>query len=127
MKAYAKDFRDNLLARGIDRIELFGSRDQEIWVEAQEKTLRRIDLTLDDISKKIGETSVDLPSGNVGKGLRQIRSLGLLTDADSLRRVEIKSLGDGRKIYLGDIARVTEGFKDNNAIALRKKNYTLGD
>ncbi len=120
LKAYAREFRDNLLARGIDRIEIFGSRDQEIWVEAQEKTLRRLDLTLSDISKKIGETSVDLPSGNVGKGLRQIRSLGLLTDADGLRRIEIKSSDDGRKIYLGDIANVTEGFKEAAAIALRR-------
>jgi multidrug efflux pump subunit AcrB len=120
LKAYAKDFRDNLLARGIDRIQLFGSRDQEIWIEAPEKTLRRLDLTLGDISKKIGETSVDLPSGNVGKGLRQVRSLGLLTNADSLRRMEIKSLDDGRKIYLSDIAEVTEGFKDSDAVALRR-------
>lgn len=120
LKAYAKEFRDDLLARGIDRIELFGSRDQEIWVEAQEKTLRRLDITLSDISNKIGVTSLDLPSGNVGMGLRQIRSLGLLTDADGLRRMEIKSLGDGRKIYLDDVASVTEQFKESDAVALRK-------
>jgi len=125
LKAYAKSFRDNLLARGIDRIELFGSRDQEIWVEAQEKTLRRLDLTLGDISKKIGETSVDVPSGNVGQGLRQVRSLGLLTNADSLRRMEIKSLEDGRKIYLSDIARVTEDFKDTDAVALRRNSPAI--
>jgi multidrug efflux pump subunit AcrB len=120
LKAYAMSFRDNLLDRGIDRIELFGSRNPEIWVEAQEATLRRLDLTLGDISKKISETSVDVPSGNIGKGLRQVRSLGLLTNADSLNRMEIKSLEDGRKIYLSDIARVTETFKDNDAFALRR-------
>jgi multidrug efflux pump subunit AcrB len=120
LKAYARDFRDSLLAAGIDRIELFGSRDQEIWVEAPEKTLRRLDLTLDDISKKIRETSIDVPSGNVGQGLRQVRSLGLVTNADGLRRIEIKSQDDGRKIYLDEIAAVTEGFKNSNAIALRK-------
>ena len=120
LKAYARGFRDSLLSRGIDRIELFGNREQEIWVEAQEKTLRRLNLTLDDISKNIEETSVDVPSGNVGQGLRQIRSIGLLTNADSLRKMEVKSLDDGRKIYLSDVARVTEKYKEANAIALRK-------
>ena len=120
LKSYANSFRDNLLARGIDRIEIFGSRDQEIWVEAKEKTLRRLNLTLNDISKKIRETSVDVPSGNVGQGLRQIRSVGLLTNADSLSRMEIKSLDDGRKIYLSDMAQVSENFKEAEAVALRR-------
>ena len=120
LKAYARSFRDDLLSRGIDRIELYGNREQEIWIEAQEKTLRRLNLTLDDISKKIGETSVDVPSGNVGQGLRQVRSIGLLTNADSLRKMEVKSLDDGRKVYLSNVARVTEEFKEHNAIALRK-------
>jgi multidrug efflux pump subunit AcrB len=125
LKAYAKTFRDNLLAIGIDRVKLFGSRDQEIWVEAQEKTLRRLDVTLADISMKIAETSLDIPSGNVGQGLRQVRSLGLLTNADSLSRMEIKSLDDGRKIYLSDIARVTENFKDTDAVALRRNSPAI--
>lgn len=119
LKAYAKTFRDNLLARGIDRVVLFGSRDQEIWIEAPQRVLRRVDLTIEDISKKISETSVDLPSGNLGQGLRQVRSLGLLTTADSLRRMEVKSLDDGRKIYLNDIATIGEKFKNTDPIGLR--------
>ena len=93
IKAHAKRIRDDLLARGIDKIDLFGSRNEEILVEADEKNLRRLDLTLSDIAAGIEKTSVDLPSGNIGRGLRQVRSLGLLTNANSLGSLEIKSLG----------------------------------
>ena len=125
LKAHAKRLRDGLLTRGIDKVNLFGSRDEEIWVEAKERTLRRLDLTLADISERIGLTSVDLPSGNIGQGLRQVRSLGLLTDANSLGSVEIKALDDGRKIYLRDIAEVREAFDENSAIALRNNEIAI--
>ena len=125
LKAHAKRLRDDLLSRGIDKVNLFGSRDEEIWVEAKEQTLRRLDLTLADISERIAVTSVDLPSGNIGQGLRQVRSLGLLTDANSLGGVEIKALDDGRKIYLRDIAEVREAFDDNSPIALRNNEVAI--
>ena len=125
LKAHAKRLRDGLLSRGIDKVNLFGSRDEEIWVEVKERTLRRLDLTLADISEQIGATSVDLPSGNIGQGLRQVRSLGLLTDANSLGGVEIKALDDGRKLYLRDIAEVREAFDDNSAIALRNNEIAI--
>jgi len=125
LKAHAKHLRDGLLSRGIDKVNLFGSRDEEIWVEAKEQTLRRLDLTLADISERIGVTSIDLPSGNIGQGLRQVRSLGLLTDANSLGGVEIKALDDGRKIYLRDIAEVREAFDDKGAIALRNNEVAI--
>ena len=50
LKAHAKRLRDGLLTRGIDKVDLFGSRDEEIWVEVKERPLRRLDLTLADIS-----------------------------------------------------------------------------
>ena len=125
LKAHAKRFRDDLLSRGIDKVDLIGSRNEEIWVEAREQTLRRLDLTLADISEQIGTTSVDLPSGNIGQGLRQVRSLGLLTDANSLGGVEVKAFDDGRKIYLRDIAEVKEAFDDGDAIVLREDKTAI--
>jgi len=125
LKAHAKRLRDELLSRGIDKVALFGSRDEEIWVEAKERTLRRLDLTLAEISERISSTSLDLPSGNIGQGLRQVRSLGLLTDANSLGGVEIKALDDGRKLYLRDIATVKEAFDDKDAIALRNNKISI--
>jgi multidrug efflux pump subunit AcrB len=119
IKAHAKRMRDDMLDRGVDKVDLFGSRDEEIIVEVPSTMLRRLDLTLADVASRIGETSQDLPSGDIGGGQRQIRSLGLLTTARGLEGIEVKALEDGRKVYLRDIAEVSEGFDDDMATARR--------
>ena len=119
LKAHAKRLRDGLLDRGIDRVAMTGARDEEILVEAPSAALRRLDMTLADVAARIGETSRDLPSGDVGQGRRQIRSLGLVTTARGIEDIEIKALEDGRTIRLGDVARVREGF-DEDAVEIRR-------
>ncbi|MFP6681449.1 MAG: efflux RND transporter permease subunit, partial [Gammaproteobacteria bacterium] len=54
LKRIAKSIRDDLLDLGIDRIDLFGARDEEIWVNVNPRILRRFDLKLSDIAERIG-------------------------------------------------------------------------
>ncbi len=65
LKAMAKRIREDLLARGISRINLYGARDEEILVEVPPQILRRLDLKLGDIANRIAAASVDLPSGTL--------------------------------------------------------------
>jgi len=118
LKAAAKRIRDELLRRGIDRVDIFGAREEEIRVEVEPEVLRRLGLTLGDISRRIGETSRDIPSGDTkGGSERQIRSLGLLKTAEGVGGVEVRALANGQKIYLRDIATVRERFKDKDPVA----------
>ena len=120
LKSHAKRIRQDLLARGIDKVDLIGARDEEIWVEVEPETLRRLDLTLDDIAARIAGASQDLPSGDTRGGVeRQIRSLGMLRTADSLKHVEVRALANGEKLYLRDIAEVSERFEDGG-VTLRR-------
>ena len=120
LKAFAKRIRDDLLARGIDKVDLVGVRDEEVWVEIDPVTLRRIDLTLGDVARRIAEVSQDLPSGDTrGPSELQIRSLGLVKDASEIAGVEIRSLPDGEKLYLRDIATVSDRFAEGGVTLLR--------
>ncbi|MCH7889594.1 MAG: efflux RND transporter permease subunit, partial [Proteobacteria bacterium] len=120
LKAFAKRIREDLLARGIDKVDLIGARDEEIWVEVDPETLRRLDFTLGDIAERIAETSRDLPLGDTrGDAKKQIRSLGLVKTARELGRVEVRSLPGGEKIYLRDIAAVSERFEDGGVTVRR--------
>jgi len=125
LKAMAKTIRDDLLARGIDKVDIFGGREEEIWVEVSPGTLRQVDLTLNDISERIRTTSQDVPSGDIGNGERQIRSLGLLRDAAGIAGIEVKALEDGRKLKLSDIATVTDTFSDGGRTARRLGNPAI--
>jgi multidrug efflux pump subunit AcrB len=119
LKRIAKSIRDELLDLGIDRIDLFGARDEEIWVDVNPTTLRRFDLKLSDIAERIGASSQDLPSGEIAGGEQQVRSIGLKRTAAEVAKIEVRSFPDGRKVRLDDIATVHEAFKDTNRIAFR--------
>ena len=120
LKATAKRIRDDLLARGIDKVTLFGARDEEIWVEVDLEVLRRLDLRLEDIAERIRQASQDVPSGDTGGStVQNIRSLGLVKQAEGIRKIEARSFEDGRKVYVGDIAEVNERFEEDGASAFR--------
>ena len=111
LKSFAKEMREELLRRGIDRVTFFGVRDEEIWVEVPSEALRRLDLTLADVAERIRGSSLDLPSGT-GEGAieKQVRSLGLRKTADGIGGIETRALDNGQKIYLRDFAAVSESF-----------------
>ena len=118
-RAWAQRIRDDLIDRGIDKIEFTGLRDAEIRVEVPEIELRRLGMTIADVSAAITANSRDLPSGTVeGAVERQIRTLADAQGARKLADVEVKSFASGEKVLLGDIARITDGFDDDDTRGL---------
>lgn len=119
LKQIAKTMRDDLLDLGIDKITLFGARDEEIWVDVDKRDLRRLNLSFTDIAAIIRDNSQDVPLGTVsGSFERQLRSLEQKTNAKSLGELEIKSFDDGQKIYLRDIANVRDQFAEKGSTGL---------
>ena len=111
LKGYAKAIRDDLLALGIDRVNLRGVRDEEIRVSLTPATLRRLDLTLDEVALAIARSSQDVPTGDLGGSFeRQPRALGLARTAGEIAAIEVRSTPSGQKLTLADIADVREGF-----------------
>jgi multidrug efflux pump subunit AcrB len=137
LKAWAKTMRNDLLARGVDKVDLIGARDEEIWVELLPESLQRLDLSISDIADRIAKISQDIPAGETGGGLaKQIRSLGEVKDAKGVADIEVRSRANGEKIKLSDIATVTEAFDEkgaqvryqkDNAIELQVRRSTLAD
>ncbi len=120
LKAIAQDLRDRLLNSGVDRVSLFGARDEEIWIEVPAINLRRLNLTLQQIAGIVGNNSVDMPSGNIAGGLeQQIRSLGQRNSAKELAGIEVRALQNGERVLLGDIATLSERFDKTNPVAFR--------
>lgn len=111
LRAYAKQIRDGLLKRGIDKISLSGYRDEEIWVEAEGAQMRRFNMTPNDIGDRLANSSLDVPGGVLrGEVERQVRSVGLALTADEVANITLRSASDGRQIRVGDVARVTDTF-----------------
>lgn len=116
---WAKRIRDDLIDRGIDKINFSGLRASEIAVTVPERELRRLSTTVSEISDIISGNSRDIPSGNVeGDIERQIRALANARNTSGLREVEIKSFATGEKVKLGDIAKIEESFDSSDTRGL---------
>lgn len=119
LRIYAKQIRDDLIDRGIDRISMSGMRDLEYRVEIEERELRRLGLSVSDVSEAIARNSRDTPSGQVkGNVEKQIRALAEIANPESLRDIEIRSFASGEKVLLGDVAKIVRGFEDGQSQGL---------
>ncbi len=113
LKAWATDIRNELLRRGIDKVDITGVPEEEIQVEVAPETVRRLDLDLSDIARQIGATSLDLPAGATrGGSERQVRALGLAETGQDVGDILV-TLGDGRRVPLHQIATVRDGYADD--------------
>lgn len=110
LKVIAKRIRDDLLARGIDQIEFFGLRGDEIKVSLSRANLQRLDLTIGDVAQRIAGSAIDLPSGEIGGATqKQIRSLGERKTAEEVGKIELRATANGQSILIRDVAEVREG------------------
>ena len=110
LKSYAWEIRSALLQRGVSLIRMSGLRRSELRVEVPAETLRRLDLTLDDVAQRIARSSLDLPGGTLetDRISRQIRSERRARTAAELGELEVLSSESGERLRLKDIARIYE-------------------
>jgi multidrug efflux pump subunit AcrB len=111
LKEFAKRMRDDLLDRGIDKVDFTGVRDEEFFIGLQDYDLRRLNLTVKDIAGQISSNSRDLPSGSIDDGIeKQVRTLGAEESPEDLGNIEIISQKDGSRVKLDEIARIERRF-----------------
>ena len=120
LKSYAWEIRNDLLQRGVSSIRMSGLRRSELRVEVPAETLRRLDLTLDDIAQRIARSSLDLPGGTLDTDRisRQIRSERRARTAAELGELEVLSSESGERLQLKDIARIHETSADGEVARL---------
>ncbi|MGI9408011.1 MAG: efflux RND transporter permease subunit, partial [Hyphomicrobiaceae bacterium] len=126
LKRYAKQIRDGLLNAGIDKITMTGARSEEIHVEASERDLRRLNLSISDLASRIRENTRDIPSGTLeGDTDVQLRTLSERKTAAALADVEVRANRSGEKVFLRDVAKLSELFDKDENIGLRRGNRAI--
>lgn len=117
LKQAARRMRDDLLLLpGISEVELTGTRDDEIGVEIRPERLLEYDLSFEQVAAAIRETNLDVSGGQL-KGPREsvaVRTLGERTRGEDLGDLVVRTLPDGRRIRLSDVAVVRDGFVETD-------------
>ncbi len=115
IKHAAQTIKDDLThMEGITQADVAAVRPNEIHVEIAENTLRKYNLTLENVARIVNQSSLDLPAGSVkaDEGEVLIRAKGKRYFADAYDSIPVITRADGTRIPLGRIAEIREGFAD---------------
>jgi multidrug efflux pump subunit AcrB len=115
LRGLVRQFEQELLGRGIDKVDLLGLPDEEVAITIAGNELERLGLTLDQVATRIGQTNRDLPAGKVGEGevQREVRGVNLRRDARDYQDLPLVTEA-GSRIELGQVARIERGPRDNS-------------
>jgi multidrug efflux pump subunit AcrB len=107
LRKLARQFEQELLARGIDKIDFDGLPEEAIEISIPSEQLRRLGMSLSQIGERIDQLSQDLPAGLIGEnhGTRELRSLNQRREPVAFHDLVI--IGDGdRRLDLGAVAEI---------------------
>jgi len=101
------------------KIEIFGTRDEVIYLEFSTEKLAALGLNQQAVQATLAAQNAILPSGVIDAGAERVlvRIGGQFTDADSLERINLKV--DDRFFRLADVADIRRGYEDPPAELFR--------
>ncbi|MEE8410735.1 MAG: efflux RND transporter permease subunit [Myxococcota bacterium] len=121
LRRLAEDARDELLDdERVTIAELGAVRPYEISIEVPQENLRRYNLTLEGIARRIREASVEVPGGGVKtpKGEVLLRTTERRDTGSEFEEISILSRPDGSNVKVRDLATVIDGFRETDQEAL---------
>lgn len=116
LRQLGENIRDDLTRLpSVSQVELTEVRPFEISLELSEETLRKFDLTFDEVVSAVRRSSLDLPAGSIktASGEIRVRTVAQAYVAEDYRKIVVKRRGDGSDLTLGEVAEVRDGFEEN--------------
>lgn len=117
LKVLGEQIRDEIAdLPEISQVELAAARPYEIAIEVSEEALRRYGLTFDEVARAVRLSSLDLPGGSIktSGGEISLRTKGQAYRGNEFENLILRSLADGTRLFLGDVATVNDGFAETD-------------
>lgn len=102
---------------GVAAVKVKGGLEEEIQVRLIEDQLRRTNISVDAVIRRLQAENINLAGGSMRDGRTRylVRTVNEFRDLDDIRDLVVVSR-EGRDIKLRDIAEVSSGFKDRDVI-----------
>jgi multidrug efflux pump subunit AcrB len=135
--AISENIKDEI--DGLPEISLttiIGKKPREISIEISELTLKKHQLSIEQVARSIRLNSTDIPGGAIETNMGEIliRSKGQVYDQSGFANIPIISRQDGATLLLGDIADIKDGFakvdlsqKFNGSPSILIRVFRVGD
>ena len=117
LKVIGQRVRDEIAALpGITQVELANTRPYEISIEVSEESLRRHELSFDQVANAVRRSSVDLPGGSIktAEGEILLRTKGQAYSGPEFEQLVVLTRNDGTRVLLRDVATVVDGFEETD-------------
>ncbi|MFC1513711.1 efflux RND transporter permease subunit [candidate division KSB1 bacterium] len=103
---------------GLASIDILGGKEREIHVEIDQDRLKSMDLGIVDIFMGLSAENLNIPSGHITENRKEylIRVSGEFETIDDIREIIIQT-GNKMPVRLRDVARITDGFKEQRQLA----------
>ncbi|MCP5066976.1 MAG: efflux RND transporter permease subunit [bacterium] len=109
--------RDEIAAlEGVSQVDLDFVRPYEISIEVSEATLRRHELSFDQVATAVRRWSLDMPGGSVKSAGGEIllRTKGQAYTGRDFEDIVVLTRNDGTTLTLGEIADIRDGFQEGD-------------
>jgi multidrug efflux pump subunit AcrB len=115
LRRLARRFEQELVARGVDKVDMLGLPQDEIAIDIPARELERLNLTLDQAATRIGALSQDSSAGTVGEGEieREIRAIQQRRDPRDFRNLPLVTEG-GARVELAQVASIQRQGRDGS-------------
>ncbi len=114
LKTYIEDNVKPILERadGISEVSVYGGRDREVQIEIDPYKLAARGLTLREVESAVRRQNTNISAGTIAAGKRDYayRTLGEFNSIQTIEQTVIAYRAGGA-IKIGDVAKVTDGFK----------------
>ena len=102
---------------GSAAVKVSGGYEDEIQIFVDQGRLAQLNISIETIARRLREENVNLSGGRLEQGTQRflVRTLNEFTSVQEMADSIIATVG-GRPVYLRDVASVTSGYKDREAI-----------
>ena len=102
---------------GSAAVKVSGGYEDEVQVFVDQQKLAQLGLSIDAVTRRIRAENVNLSGGRLEQGTQRflVRTLNEFQSIEQMANAIIATR-DGRPVYLRDVATVTSGYKDREAI-----------
>ena len=102
---------------GTAAVKVSGGLEDEIEIRVDQQKLSQLGVSIEQIASRIRAENVNLSGGRLEEGSQRflVRTLNEFKSVDEMRDAIVAYVA-GRPVYLRDVATVTRGYKDREAI-----------
>jgi hydrophobic/amphiphilic exporter-1 (mainly G- bacteria), HAE1 family len=104
---------------GVGALEIIGGQRREIQIFLDPERMKAYRLTVSEVVLALRRENIEVPAGKVTSGTVEelVRIEGKMTDPRMFQSLIVKNI-NGVPVYLGEIARIADGYEEQRTLAL---------